>query len=630
MRKLCKSFLVCLISLVMVCASLPAFAAETSDTVEITFKLGEDILTINGKEVQVQTPYAVGAGVTLVPVRVITEAFGANVGWIGETQTIPIEYQGVNIILQIGNSIAEVNGTPETLLAPPEISGQSTMVPLRFISETFGADVSYDNETGKITVVKKAGDNSTTLEGKIDTLRIGDSHFGWSMENPANLTMDRDFGGWKTYFDYDEDNWIGITINKITDEYNFETDFSKEKAAAAQYTLVAAEKGTEGNDVKKYYIKSKDKTEVVEEYVYVKGNYRYEVCSVFSNELKEQQAEASRIIGTFRPFYVKEDSYDLSNVDGGVRVYTCENMGYSIEIPEDFSIVSDEDVENNVNFASVDEDESISSISMSVYSKSEVGSAEELCRNDYEIHKLYRNDEITKFVSPKLVTPKGFVGYRYSYTCLGESANFMVADYFFEAGDYTYNLSFSIDKEDYPNCEVLIDKVINSVKVQAPNSEEVGIIMRYLPDTKVMNTLSGKGWKVTAPENFETKFSDDDSATLNCVYTNMAISIVVENADPFRDNKDLLDDLREIENGLRSDSDCDVIMGTQKGTSGKYSYNSLGYKTTDDGTTAYFFICNCIRGGKEITVVILIPEISYSVATRAMYGDILQNIEIEQ
>ena len=189
---------------------LPVFAEETEEKeengrVEIEFCVGDATLLINGAEVTVEKPYVVGEGVTLVPVRVITEAFGATVGWEASTKTVTLEYPDVNIVLQIGNPTAEINGRAETLLAAPELSaGGFTMVPLRFISENFGAEVGYDNETKRITVVKDALEEGTTVEGAIENKLVGDSYYGWSMENPKDMYLDdRSFDGTRTYFNDD-------------------------------------------------------------------------------------------------------------------------------------------------------------------------------------------------------------------------------------------------------------------------------------------------------------------------------------------------------------------------------------------------------------------------------------------
>ena len=43
----------------------------------------------------------------------------------------------------------------------------------------------------------------------------------------------------------------------------------------------------------------------------------------------------------------------------------------------------------------------------------------------------------------------------------------------------------------------------------------------------------------------------------------------------------------------------------------------------------YTYVFNAIRGGKEITMMVIIPEISYSLNTRSTYADIAANIVIE-
>ncbi len=124
-----------------------------TQSVEISFKVGDSILKINGEDVEVETPYVVGAGTTLVPLRVISEAFGAEVNWDGETKTVVIVHNENTITIQIDNNKAFVNDGEETLAEAPQLTENGfTMVPLRFISETLGAEVSYDEATQGITV----------------------------------------------------------------------------------------------------------------------------------------------------------------------------------------------------------------------------------------------------------------------------------------------------------------------------------------------------------------------------------------------------------------------------------------------------------------------------------------------
>ena len=127
--------------------------SEKMQNVEISFCIGDSILSINGNKVEVEAPYIAGEGVTLVPLRVISEAFGAEVNWDGETKTVTISHNDNNISVQIDNNTALVNGENKTLEEAPELTENGiTMLPLRFISEELGATVGYEHETQAISV----------------------------------------------------------------------------------------------------------------------------------------------------------------------------------------------------------------------------------------------------------------------------------------------------------------------------------------------------------------------------------------------------------------------------------------------------------------------------------------------
>ena len=82
-------------------------------------------------------------GRTMIPVRIISERFGASVEWNGEKQEVTIIKGDKMIVLTIGSEIAFVNGEAVTLDAPAEEINGRTMVPIRFISETLGMRVKY-------------------------------------------------------------------------------------------------------------------------------------------------------------------------------------------------------------------------------------------------------------------------------------------------------------------------------------------------------------------------------------------------------------------------------------------------------------------------------------------------------
>ena len=88
------------------------------------------------------------------PVRVFGEGdCEVTVSFLGETKTVSIAHNDNNISVQIDNATAVVNGEEKTLEEAPELTENGvTMLPLRFISEELGATVGYEEQTQAISV----------------------------------------------------------------------------------------------------------------------------------------------------------------------------------------------------------------------------------------------------------------------------------------------------------------------------------------------------------------------------------------------------------------------------------------------------------------------------------------------
>jgi hypothetical protein len=118
----------------------------------VKVQIGSDIMTVNGKVVQLDAAPEIVNGRTFLPLRAISEALGATVDYIADTQGITVVLGTNTIGLQIGNTSAVVNGTVMTLDAPPYIKNSRTMVPLRVIAEGLGAQVEWDPALRVVTI----------------------------------------------------------------------------------------------------------------------------------------------------------------------------------------------------------------------------------------------------------------------------------------------------------------------------------------------------------------------------------------------------------------------------------------------------------------------------------------------
>ncbi|MCE5224212.1 C25 family cysteine peptidase [bacterium] len=120
----------------------------------IILVIGDKKAMVNGFEVPLDVSPSIIKGRTFVPIRFISEAFGAEVEWDGETRTVRIFLEKTNtrVTLQIDNTIARINERIITLDAPPTIIQGRTLVPIRFIAEAFGAQVDWDGVLRKVTI----------------------------------------------------------------------------------------------------------------------------------------------------------------------------------------------------------------------------------------------------------------------------------------------------------------------------------------------------------------------------------------------------------------------------------------------------------------------------------------------
>ena len=145
----------------------PVFAANTFN-VSIgnkDYKVKEAGVLINEDSLKTDFSPYIKEGRTFVPIREITEKLGADVKWNGKDKSIKITLNGDVINMQIDNSMVTVNDkkieldhaqAPQLALYSRPRKETKTMVPLRFISETFGYNVDWNNDKvrAEISTVK--------------------------------------------------------------------------------------------------------------------------------------------------------------------------------------------------------------------------------------------------------------------------------------------------------------------------------------------------------------------------------------------------------------------------------------------------------------------------------------------
>ena len=91
-------------------------------------------------------------GSTLLPVRSVSNAFGCEVDWNGDTKTVSVNKGDTQITIVIGQKELTVNNTKQTISAPAQIINGRTYVPLRALGEALDCEIQWVNDTRTVEI----------------------------------------------------------------------------------------------------------------------------------------------------------------------------------------------------------------------------------------------------------------------------------------------------------------------------------------------------------------------------------------------------------------------------------------------------------------------------------------------
>lgn len=143
---------------------LPAFAID---------------IFVGGEKVPMDVPAQIIEGRTMLPIAAIGKSLNASSQWDGESRTVSITRGSDNILLQIGNTQALVNGNVTPMDVPAQIVDGRTMVPVSFIAKAFGENVRWDESSRSVDIgkyrVTRVIDGDTIeikYKGKAESVRL--------------------------------------------------------------------------------------------------------------------------------------------------------------------------------------------------------------------------------------------------------------------------------------------------------------------------------------------------------------------------------------------------------------------------------------------------------------------------
>lgn len=161
--KLLCGFALGLLALSVFLSGCIAASAENNTYTTIVMTIDNPLMQINGENVNIDengTSSIITDGRTLVPIRAVAEALGGSVEWDNDTRTVSITKDSKVTKLVIDEVNAIVDESNVALDTAPVIMNGRTMLPLRFVAESLGADVEWNSEKREITI---KSDNNTDL-----------------------------------------------------------------------------------------------------------------------------------------------------------------------------------------------------------------------------------------------------------------------------------------------------------------------------------------------------------------------------------------------------------------------------------------------------------------------------------
>ena len=221
-----KKILCLVLTIALLISSLAFQTAFAEDDIKVL---------VNGKSLTMDQPPVLVNDRTLVPVRAIFEALGAKVDWNNDTNTATGVLGGTTVEIQIENTVAKVNGKDVTLDVPAKLISDRTLVPVRFISESLGAKVDWDNDTQTVIITTNENNGKTLIFDDLSEFKNNvDYKLGGKLEE-AGVSL-------STEQDHTTGSGKSLKIDGRTQYYNrikivdmFPADFVGKKVVVSAY-----------------------------------------------------------------------------------------------------------------------------------------------------------------------------------------------------------------------------------------------------------------------------------------------------------------------------------------------------------------------------------------------------------
>lgn len=457
--------------LVFMLIPLSVFAADADNKVEVRLKAGSKTVKINGKASMVEAPF-VAKGTTMVPLKVITNAFGAGLK-LENGNIITLTYNNRKVVLTFGNKTVKVNGAAKTVAVAPVVVKGSTMVPLRIIVEAFGAKITADSVTKETVIIGDRAQSSGTGGTSIDTdygkTKVGDSYQKWTLNYPAGLVQveQSDNGDYVRWADTADTAKVAAQVNVITEPvgedkltieeqrdilygYYYQDEITVDKRTITVSGLTFEKLVTYTKQSKMYY-----------EYRGIQLDDTYYIVIVGANGTDKSVLNSyETLLNSFTPSFNQSDKTikDITKVKDGYVTFKDADYGLTVKLPTDWS----SDPESTTPWYANETD----AFGFSFSSLTEGDTLENAAaRREARIREDVIGANIRNFATAPVQLQDGnalMLSYELSY---GEDDWFTIHEIYFISGNYRYLLDYIYPSSNSAKSNPVFKQVVASVDI---------------------------------------------------------------------------------------------------------------------------------------------------------------------
>ena len=127
---------------------------DSSTTRKIVITIGSTTMAVGTETITLDAPaYINSDNYTMLPLRAVSEAFGATVGWDDASRTVTLMMGQRIVSMTIGSKTMYINGTPVAMNTAPEITNERTFVPVRDLANALGiTKIDWNEASATVTL----------------------------------------------------------------------------------------------------------------------------------------------------------------------------------------------------------------------------------------------------------------------------------------------------------------------------------------------------------------------------------------------------------------------------------------------------------------------------------------------